>query len=208
MSPLCGKKEEQIMDNNKLQVKDLINVGIFTAIYIVLFFVCSAMVLVPILILFTGGVAAIITGIPMMLFLTKVKKMGMVTIMGTILGLLMFSTGHGWPVLVMGIGCGFIADLIFKSGEYKSWGKTVVGYIVFSAWTIGASLNMWLLGESYIKQHVGDRFGDESLGALVSLTSNPWTLLITIGILIVGGIIGAYLGKASLKKHFQRAGIV
>ena len=43
--------------------------------------------------------------------------------------------------------------------------------------------------------------------AVMSLTAN-WMLPVVIVLGIVGGVIGAYLGKAILKKHFVKAGIV
>ena len=41
----------------------------------------------------------------------------------------------------------------------------------------------------------------------MSLTAN-WMLPVVIVLGIVGGVIGAYLGKVILKKHFVKAGIV
>jgi energy-coupling factor transport system substrate-specific component len=34
-----------------------------------------------------------------------------------------------------------------------------------------------------------------------------WMLLVVIALALVGSVVGAYLGRASLRKHFQRAGI-
>ncbi len=67
------------MEKNKLQAQDLINVGIFTAIYFVLFFAGMMLGYIPIFIPLLGLVCPIICGIPFMLYLTKVKKFGMVT---------------------------------------------------------------------------------------------------------------------------------
>ncbi|MCC7549957.1 MAG: MptD family putative ECF transporter S component, partial [Methanobacterium sp.] len=66
---------------NRLNTKDLITTGIFTAIYIVIFFACGMLGYIPILLVFLPLICPIVTGIPFMLFLTKVKKFGMVTIM-------------------------------------------------------------------------------------------------------------------------------
>ena len=65
--------------NNKLQAKDLINVGIFTAIYFVIFFAGMMLGYIPIFIPLLGLVCPILCGIPFMLYLTKVKKFGMVS---------------------------------------------------------------------------------------------------------------------------------
>ncbi|EKC66066.1 hypothetical protein OBE_06141, partial [human gut metagenome] len=48
---------------------------------------------------------------------------------------------------------------------------------------------------------------DEYINAVMGLTAN-WMLPVVIVLGLVGGVIGAYLGKAILKKHFVKAGIV
>ena len=192
--------------NNKLNAKDLINVGIFTAIYFVVFFACGMLGYIPIFMVALPLLIAIVGGIPFMLYLTKVNKFGMVTISGVIVALLMFATGHGWPMLVIGSVTGLLADLILKSGQYKSWKKTVSSYCVFSLWSFGALLPMWIMRDSYFEQ-LRAGYGNEYADTLMSLMSR-WTLLILVATTVIGAIIGAYLGRATLKKHFQRAGIV
>ena len=106
---------------NRLQAKDLINVGIFTAIYFVVYFVVMMIAYIPILTLTLGFLCPIFCGIPTMLYFTKVKKFGMITLMGTILGLIMMVMGSGFFVLIFGVVCGILGDLIMKVGHYSSW---------------------------------------------------------------------------------------
>ena len=74
--------------SNKLQAKDLINLGLFTVLYFVIG-CCVAIPIgfVPIFLPILGALWSLITGIPFMLFLTRVKKFGMVTIMGILSGI-------------------------------------------------------------------------------------------------------------------------
>ena len=190
----------------KLQAKDLIRIGIFTAIYFVIFFATGMLGYIPILFILLPVLMPIISGIPFMLFLTKVKKFGMVTIFGTLLGILMFATGHTWVPLATGFVFGLLADLIFKAGQYKSTKNTVVGYGVFSIWAMGAMLPMWLMRESYFK-YISSNMGEDYTNAVLAMTPD-WMALVVVVTAFVAGIIGAFLGKAVLKKHFQRAGIV
>ena len=76
-----------------LSAKDLINVGIYTAIYLVIFFMVGMMNAIPILYPAIYLVIPIVTGIPFMLFLTKTEKFGMVTIMSIIIGVFLVSDG-------------------------------------------------------------------------------------------------------------------
>ena len=190
----------------KLQAKDLIRIGIFTAIYFIIFFATGMLGYIPILFILLPVLMPIISGIPFMLFLTKVKKFGMVTIFGTLLGILMFATGHTWVPLATGFVFGLFADLIFKAGQYKSTKNTVVGYGVFSIWAMGAMLPMWLMRESYFN-YISNNMGEDYTNAVLAMTPD-WMALVVVATAFVAGIIGAFLGKAVLKKHFQRAGIV
>lgn len=191
---------------NKLSAKDLINVGIFTAIYFVLFFTTGMIGYIPILMVFLPLFCPLITGIPFMLFLTKVKTFGMVTIMGTIVGMLMFITGHPWPIVASGILCGLAGDLILKAGGYRDWKTSVAGYAVFSEWIAGAMIPLFFMRDAYFAQ-IRAGYGDTYTDTLMSLTPF-WVFAAMIVMVVIGAAAGAFLGKSVLKKHFKRAGIV
>ena len=107
--------------NNKIQAKDLINVGLFTVIYFVLgCCVAIPIGMVPIFLPILGTLWVIITGIPFMLFLTRVKKFGMITLMAVLSGLLMGFTGMGFFGVPLGLVFGLLGDFVVKSGEYKN----------------------------------------------------------------------------------------
>ena len=73
--------------NNKLKGKDLINIGIYAAIYCLLMTCIAMLGYIPIMMPMLAVIVPIVLGVPMMLFYTKVKKFGMITIMGTIIGI-------------------------------------------------------------------------------------------------------------------------
>ena len=118
--------------SNKLTVKDLINVGVFTALYIVIFFVSSFVGYIPLLMVLLPVICAVVVGIPFMLFLSKVHTFGMVKIMSIILGLFTLLLGRPWPVLLIAVIAGMIADLVMKSGNYKSVKLSIIGSGIFS----------------------------------------------------------------------------
>ena len=140
-----------------------------------------------------------------MLFYTKVRSFGMVTIMGALLGLISFLMGYGPNGLCFGIVCGLIADLILRAGGYKSLKCSVASHCVFSLWVIGTMLPMWILGQAYFEPYrasQGDAFVNESLAYL----SGGMLVIVVVGI-IVCALIGAAIGTKVLRKHFERAGI-
>lgn len=62
------------MKMEKLVIKDLVTIGVFTVIYFVLMFLSGMVGMVPILYLAYPTLAGIITGIVIMLFMAKVQK--------------------------------------------------------------------------------------------------------------------------------------
>ena len=146
--------------SKRLQAKDLINVGIFTAIYFVIFFAGMMLGYIPIFIPLLGLVCPILCGIPFMLYLTKVKKFGMVTLTGVILGLLNLIMGSGVLVLVAGIIFGIASDLILRAGKYQSWKCTLLGNGVFSLWIMGYVSRMFLTRDDFFSSLVSS-YGQE-----------------------------------------------
>lgn len=194
------------MNNSKrMQAKDLINVGIFTAIYFVIFFAGMMLGYIPIFIPLLGLVCPILCGIPFMLYLTKVKKFGMVTLTGIILGLLNVLIGAGVLVLIFGVVFGVLGDLVLKAGKYQSWKFTLLGNGVFSLWIMGYVSRMFLTRTEFFA-FLESNYGAEYTAALASYTPT-WTFPVLFVVTFIGGILGALLGKAVLKKHFEKAGI-
>ena len=108
------------MQSSKLSAKDLINVGIYTAMYLVIFFVVGMINAIPVLYPFLYVIVPIATGIPFMLFLTKADKFGMVFIMSVILGIFWYLMGYTYLPIISYCVMGVIADLVLKAGKYKS----------------------------------------------------------------------------------------
>ena len=193
--------------NNKMQTKDLINIGLFTVLYFVLG-CCVAIPIgfVPIFLPILGALWTLITGIPFMLFAVRVKKFGMVPIMAVLSGLLMGLTGMGvWGILT-GAVFGLLGDLIMKSGSYKSAKKTILGYGVFSLWMIGTYIPMYFMVEQS-RADLAKSFGDEYADKVMSVMP-MWSIVLVIAAIFVCALFGGLIGKAILKKHFTKAGIV
>ncbi|UWF56871.1 MptD family putative ECF transporter S component [Staphylococcus hyicus] len=191
---------------NKLTVKDLITVGVFTAIYLVLFFVTSMIGYIPFLIPFLGFFCPLVCGIPFILYIMKINKFGMVTLTGTILGIAFTVMGSGLIMIPFGMIFGIIGDFIMKSGKYTEWKSITWGYAIFSLWMMGFVLRMFIAREQYFKE-VGESYGQDYVNVLESITP-LWSLPVMFILTVVGGLIGAWLGKKMFNKHFKKAGLV
>ena len=192
------------MDNKKLKVKDLVSIGVFGVIYFVLMFGIGMMGMIPILFLIYPTVLGIIAGTVVMLFMSKVQKPWALFIFGMISPLVMFAAGHTYVVVVLSLIVMIIAELIRKIGNYNSFKYNMISYAIFSTWICSSMMQMLLAKEVYI-EHC-KMMGDDYVVALEKLITYPHMALVALGA-IVGGVIGAYIGKALLKKHFEKAGI-
>ncbi len=167
--------------SKKLKAKDFITIGIFTAIlfavefalgmlgYIHPFIVASYVIILP-----------LASGIPMMLFYTKVEKFGMITIVSVLLAIIMFVGGMGYLGAPLIIISGLVADFIAKSGNYKSFKKTVLSFGVFNLWICSNYFPILVTAESYRKDLIDGGFSAEYANNLFAAINVK-----TIGILVV-----------------------
>lgn len=193
------------MKTRKITAKDLINIGIFAAIYFVVLFAVSMIGFFPPLMLALCFTCPIATGIPFMLYMTKVHTFGQLTLFGVIIGLTNMLIGDQWITLAFAAICGLLADLIYGSGKYRSSSRAIIAYSVFSIWTFAKMLPIFIMRDSYFKA-MGEGYGTEYADAVLKLTPD-WIGPIILISGFIGGFIGALIGKAVLRKHFERAGI-
>lgn len=189
----------------KLNGKDLINVGIFTAIYFVVIMALAMLGFIPIFMPTYSVLMPLFGGIVFMLFLTKVKKFGMVLIMSILMGILMWLTGMSYYALIVGTISGLIAEWMLKSGKYRSARKAVLAHGFFSLWVWSNYIPLFFFAEKYWSTR--QNFGQEYIEALTKLMP-LWMCPVHFVLCFVFGIIGGLLGRKILKKHFAKAGIV
>ena len=99
----------------KLRIKDLVTIGVFTVIYFVLMFASGMIGIVPILYLAYPTLAGIITGIVIMLFMTKVQKSWGLFILGLICSLVVIAMGNTYVILIHAVISMAIAELLICS---------------------------------------------------------------------------------------------
>lgn len=191
--------------SNKLTGKDLINVGIYSAIYFVIVFLIAMLGMVPILYPMLVVFCPIIGGIPFMLFLTKVKKPGMIFIMSILMGLLMLVSGMGIYPLIVSVFSGLLSEVIYRKGNYSSAKMAVLTNGTFSLWVWACFLLLFLNRDSYMASRA-ESVGQEYVDALNKLTPG-WLCPVLLIVCFICGIIGGLLGKKMMHKHFEKAGI-
>ena len=192
-------------DPKRLNGKDLINVGVFTAIYFVIIMALAMLGFIPIFMPTYSVLMPLFGGIVFMLFLTKVKKFGMVLIMNILMGILMWLTGMSYYALVIGTVAGLIAEFVLKGREYRSARRAVIAHGFFSLWVWSNYIPLFFFAEKYWSTR--QNFGQEYIEALTRLMP-MWICPVHFVLCFASGILGGLLGLKVLKKHFAKAGIV
>ena len=196
------------MDKKKLTAKDFITVGIFTAIVFVVEFACGILGFIhPYIVASYVVMIPIVASIPMMLFYSKVDKFGMITIMSVLIAIIMFVTGIGFLGAPLIILAGVVADLIAKAGDYKQFKMISISYAVFCLWICANYCPVIVTANSYRESLLEEGYSAEYTDSLFRAINSKtiWGLLI---LCLIFGYIGSYIGKAVVKKHFEKAGIV
>lgn len=195
------------MKTEKLRIKDLVTIGVFTVIYFVLFFVAGMVGIIPILYLAYPTLAGIITGIVVMLFMAKVQKPWGLFLLGLICSLIVIAMGNTYIIVIHAVISMVIAELLRKKGEYRSFKYNMLSFAIFNTWICGFLMQILLAKDKVIELAETRGMGHDYIMKLISLLNFRSMILVYIGA-IVGGILGAYIGKVFLKKHFEKAGIV
>ena len=192
------------MDTKKLTVKDLIQVGIFAAILLVVKTIVGFIGVVPILCAILPAITALVCAPVYCVFLTRVRKFGMITILASVLGLIFSFAGYGWEAFAGSFVAGLLADLVSKTGNYVKKTSLSLGYGLFSLWGISLFLIIWVSGDAYfadLTTSMGAEFA-EAFQKLVPVWSVLWIGALTF----ICGLIGMTYGMKLAKKHFNKNG--
>ncbi len=192
---------------DKLKTKDLVTIGIFGAIYFVISLLVAVLGIFPKLIIIIPPLTALLGGVVVMLFMAKVPKRWALFILGMITPLLMWAMGHTYVVPLTALVFIGIAEFVFRKGGFKSLKYNSLAYATFSLWSMGAILQMVLLQERYIEMQTSAGIAEETILELVSLIT-PINIILIAVLTFLGGLLGAFIGKKMLKKHFEKAGVV
>ena len=195
-------------NTTRLNGKDLLNVGIFTAVYFVLNLLVAAVLgLIPAVSMLVPLVSSFILGIPMMLYFMKIKKFGMVLITYIVYGVLLALAGVGIYTLVLGIVFALIEELLFRLGKYQKPNLAILAFAIASIGANGNVLSMVLASTEYLEGKAAT-YGSEYMQLMQSYFSEWWVLPLLALSAFLGGLLGGLLGKSVFKKHFIRSGVL
>lgn len=198
------------MNKNKLTITDLISTGVFTAVYFVLVTIATFLSAI----LFSGfsyvllpAFAALISGSIYMLLVARTQKFGPITIMGIVMGIFFFISGHFILSFAANIIFGILADFIAKTGKYQNKKMILISYILFSYGLTGPVLPLWFMKDAYIANLEARGKDIEYINGIFQYINNG-TFIICVITIFICALIGGIFGQKMMKKHFEKAGII
>ena len=201
-TPTTFKKKE------KLTSRDLISLGVFSVLFIVVSMLIvgiTSLSLFPYLA--SCGLAAIPAGIIWVYVHVRIPRFGTSLVMATVFALFVFLAGSGWPMTLGLVVGGLLSEAARKVFGYGRFAGIAVGYGLYMAsWSVGEFTPMITMMDYYRELQASNNVDPAFTQALFD-TLTPEALILFAVIAFVGAIIGAFLGRAVFKKHFQRAGI-
>ena len=187
-----------------LSVKDLVTVGIFSALFLVFALVGGiSFAPNPVLTFYMPVGSALLCGPIYLLMLAKVKKRWAVSILGAILCIVWFVTGMHWAMAFGYLVMGVTADFVAGAGEYKSNMMNSVSYIVISLGGTASYLVFFANPDGWAKTMLGNGT-EQSYIDTMRETGSVWIMLVGT---VLAAAVSAFVGCKMLRKQFEKSGI-
>ncbi len=188
----------------KINVRDIITI----AISYVIMFVIYAVVGVPLSAsvyghLFILSISALMWGAVFMFLYTRINKNGVPLSLGILMAL--SNLINFWAISVVILVGAIIAELIWRKLDKKKFATMVICFTIqIVAWFVGMILPLMIMTDTYVNTFVGY---EEIYQGMADMIIGPM-IVVYLTTTIVSCIVGSFVGKAVMKKHFIKAGIV
>lgn len=186
---------------SKFTSKDLIYVGIFTVVYLILGFAFGALgALNPIMQAVGAMLGVIANGIVIMVFLTKVRRPGALFLLVVLAAVARILFGDAWPVVAMVIVFGTLADFVAARGDYRNLNRNIFAYGLLSLAPVGSLLPMIYMGDEYFAK-VAQQMGEDYAHSMQMLYTPGFIGIMTV-ILFILALLGGFIGKLVVQRSF------
>ncbi|MGL6201893.1 MAG: MptD family putative ECF transporter S component [Lachnospiraceae bacterium] len=196
-------------EQNKLQAKDYINIGIFSAILMVMYLIASVTNLMPASYLFYSPATAFLGAIPYMIIMAKVPKRGAVILFSIVplLYFLLLAGVEGVIVAAFIVVFSVFAEIILGN-DRTSFKRLLISYLIYSCWNaVGGQFRLFVFTDSYLEYAESIGLAAPYVDYLRShATTISWILIIAGSLL--AALLGVLFSRAIFKKHLKKAGVV
>lgn len=196
-------------NQNKLQAKDLVTIGIFTSLYMVACVIFEVLGgFGPLVWVFMPTFLGLLCGPIYMTLANKVPKFGVPLLMGLIPALI-FSVrgGYFFVLIATALTAGLMGEGIRKAMGYHTVNGNLLSYAVFSLGMVGNLLPIWLFRQDFLQNMLVRGMPEDYVQAMESATP-LWLLFTMIAVTFAAALIGGQIGNRIVKKHLKKAGVV
>ena len=198
---------ETNIKKQKLTVKELITVGIFSAII----FICIALsggpfAMFPALTFYYPVGGSLLAGPVYLLLIAKVPKSGPIFIAGLLMAIFCYVTGMHIGMTVGYLVGSALADLVAWIGCYKSIKINILSYIVFCLGGTGSYIAYFINPQVWVSRMLEKGTPQEYLNTMAA-TVNRWILITMLAGTVLVALFSGFVGSKLLKKQFEKAGI-
>ncbi|MBC3760751.1 MptD family putative ECF transporter S component [Quadrisphaera oryzae] len=187
--------------------RDLVDVGVFAALYIVVIFAINMLGYVnPLVMLMALLVSVVVSSVPFMLLVARTRHAGVLTLFAVLVAGLLLVLGHPPVSFALTVALAVVAEVVLWLGRYRSRAASVMACGVFSAWFAGPLLPLFYDRQGYFATPSMQAMSPDYRAAMDALFSVPVLLAFDV-LAFVSGLLGGLLGLALLRKHFVKAGL-
>ena len=191
-------------NENKLKMKDIATIGIFSALLFVVTMVAGALMGISMMLnMYSVAVVAVLSAPLYMLIMAKVHKKGAVLLTFAIVGILWGLFG-GIFVLIWMLGFGVVGEVLASKSKYQNYKMLTVSFGLYS---VGYYLGAIAPLSYYPAFWYGFDRPKETVDAMIA-AAHSTAGLAAIPVTLIAIVIGAVIAKRILKKHFEKAGVI
>lgn len=188
----------------RLKGKEVITIGVFTAIYFAINFVFMILGgFHPLMWILMPGFIALLGSIPYMIMVQKVQKAGAIIIMGIIVAIIYYLTGQFSLIIIISLGLASIsAEIVRYMSKYKGYKGNAFSYALFSLGMVGSPAQVWILKEQFITKMIENGMPSDYVNTLESFINTPMLIVLIVTPFILG-LLSCVILKPFLGKHFD-----
>lgn len=191
--------------SNKWKISDFVLIGLLAAVHAAVIYGVGVLtaVMIPVMHVFAPSITALIMGSIVLFVVKKIEHFGAMTLLVS-LGTAFFTlTGMGSITCLI---CVIIASLIADIIVFKTNFKTIaigIGYgFTQAAYFFGGCIPFMFFLDREVKKWTDMGLGKDEIYAYVKFFTGGFAALGIVSAFICG-VIGVYIGKVILKKHFK-----
>lgn len=191
--------------SNKWKVSDFVLIGLLAAVHAAVIYGVGMItsVMTPIMHMFGPSITALIMGSVALFVVKKIERFGALTLLVGLGTALFTLTGMGSiPILIFVVIVGIVADIIIFKTNFKTLSVGVGFGCTQAAYFFGGCLPFLFFLEREVQKWIDMGLGKDEIYSYVKYFTGGFAVLGVVSAIICG-IIGVYIGKAILKKHFK-----